>query len=60
LEGGYGKTVPDAALASISSMGGISYAPDDKRRRTELEIMDKVDSVLQQVVLTLSSYWEFG
>ncbi len=60
LEGGYGKTVPDAAVAAISGMAGISYTPDDKRRKTEPRTMEKVDSVLQQVVSTLSPYWQFG
>jgi acetoin utilization deacetylase AcuC-like enzyme len=60
LEGGYGKTVPDAALAAISAMSKVSYDPDDKRRKTLPRIVEKVELVLGEVEETLSPYWKIG
>ncbi len=60
LEGGYGRTVPDAALAAISAMSNTSYAPDDKYRKTPQRIMEKVEVVLEEVVKTMSPYWKLG
>jgi acetoin utilization deacetylase AcuC-like enzyme len=34
LEGGYGKTVPDAALSAISTMSDVHYDPIDTSRKT--------------------------
>ena len=59
LEGGYGKTLPDAALAAIAAMAGASYDPDDKRRKTLPRIMKQVEIVLEEVKDTLSTYWSF-
>ncbi len=58
LEGGYGTTIPDAALASISAMSHVSYDPEDKRRRTPHEIMENVERVLEEVTEVLSPYWK--
>ncbi len=58
LEGGYGKTIPDAALASISAMSHVAYDPEDKRRHTPSEAMERVDRVLEDVAQALSPYWK--
>lgn len=60
LEGGYGKTVPDATLAAMSAMAEVSYDPDDKRRKTFPKIMEKVELVIEEVRETLSPYWKIG
>jgi len=60
LEGGYGETVPDAALASISAMSHVSYDPKDRRRQTLPQVMKKVKLVLGEVVETLSPYWKIS
>jgi len=58
LEGGYGKTVPDAALAAISAMSNVQYVPDDKLRKTQPRVMEKVKTVLEEVEKTMSPYWK--
>ena len=57
LEGGYGKTVPDAALSAISAMSDVHYDPIDTSRKTMPNVMTKAEAVIKTARKSLSSHW---
>lgn len=57
LEGGYGRGLPVAVASCIAEMAGADYEVDEKTEPTDPNVVEKVNSLLEEIKAKISSYW---